>query len=514
MKKNLFNLFMVALIASAFFACKPEEVIEPPVISFELATAEISETATSALQVKVLADKTFDLDYTVDFTLAGTAVEGTNFETIDPKSVTMTAGETEAVIFINPINVSMIEEDKTIVLSLAASETYTVAAENNEITITLLDNANPPVDAPEVSFTTEGFTSNPYMEEELEITMGISKAVDMELLVGITFSDVLTAGTDFVVEGLNENNQLVLAANETSASFKLTLKNTQAAGASKTLVVGFATPEVTDYAIKATNNTVDVNVVDPVVDMGAWFNDANKFEYLMAGGTSLAYRPFDEMPAYDVKRYYWDSVTEAWGLLSSDHHFYYAANDQNQWTDVINIYKKEIGWPSVYVTEQERYELTAGDYLGLTKFFANEATYGKTLITSGENGWFRFVTTDGSATEGKVIVPAQTLKLYKKSDAFDWTEKFVVDDNGTERSYYAWYADANANLGDLSKSTNVVPVDVVIERSEGTFNSVTAEIIIDIVFTCSDADFSIDPKYYIANEGDKYTMRIKYIPAK
>ncbi|MFO7977362.1 MAG: Calx-beta domain-containing protein [Bacteroidales bacterium] len=507
MKKNLLNLFIIALIAVAFTACKKDEVV-PPTVAFEKNTDQVAENATSALQVLVVADKAFDMDYSIGYSVSGTAGEGVHYETIDTKSVVMNAGETEAVIFINPINQTVIDEDKTLVLKLTAGEEYVQDVEASQIDIVILDNTTAASDAPQVSFTTEGKVTNPYLEEQVEITMGISEAVEKELLVGISFNDVLTEGVDYEVEGLNASNQLVLAANETSASFTVSLKNTHAAGVDKTFEIGFAAPEVTDYAVKESSNTVAINLVDPVVDLSAWFNVDNEFNYFFASGSEMAYRT--DLPAYRVKRYFWDATTSAWALLSGGHYFDYAPNDQNQWKEVINIFNKQIGYPGVDISEQERWEVTAGDFLGITRFFGNEATYMKTYISSEENGWLRFVTTDATSAEGTVIIPEQTLTVYKIKEGFDWKEKFTNTD-GTE-SWFAWHADSRENQGRLWESTNVVPVEFNVQRSVGTYNTATATIEVEVTFTVSDVDLTIDPKYYTNKEGDTYTMKVQYIP--
>lgn len=513
MKKTLFNVFMIAMIALAFTACKKDPEVVPPMVAFEKSSEQVAENATSALQVLVVADRAYDLDYQISYTVSGTAVEGEHYQAIDPKSVVMKAGETEAVIFINPINKSEIDEDQNLVLTITPGQEYVQDAEASLIDITILDNKTAAPDAPQVSFTTQSVVTNPYLEEQIEITMGISQAVEKELRIGISFNDVLTEEVDYIVEGLNESKQLVLAANETSASFTVTLKNTQQAGVDKTLEIGFATPQVTDYAVKESSNTVGINLVDPIVDMSAWFNEENEFNFFMASGSSLTYRT--DLPAYRVKRYFWEATAGTageWSILSGQHYFYYSPNDQNQWKEVINIFNKQIGYNGVDIAEQERWEIHAGDFLGITKFLDNEAEYFSNYNSSGDNGWFRFVTTDATSAEGMVIIPEQTLTVYKVKAGFDWKEKFT-NAEGTE-SWYAWHGDSRETQGRLWESTNVVPVEVAVERSVGTYNTATKIIEVEVVFTVSDPDITVDPKYYISKDGDTYTKKIQYIPFK
>jgi len=512
MKKNYVNFLWLAVAAIFFVSCSDDNDPVIPKLSITADVVEISETATSALVVKVSADATVETAYTVGITLSGTAVEGVNFQEI-AKTVTIPADAASANIFVTPINVSAIEDSKTVNISLNAGTAYELTATTN-VAITIVDNANPPSDAPEVSFATSNIVTNPYLEEEFTITVGLSKAYASALTIPLTITDGLVVDTDYEITGL-DNNAITIAANEVSAEFTVTMKNTAVVDMDKTVTFGFAAPSVTDYAVKATENTLAINAVDPQVDFSTWFNDENKFGYFFNDQTTstTTYRT-EDFVGYDTKRYYWNETDAEWKILSAEHYFNTAENDNNQWGEVINTYQKVLGGRFIYTTDFERYEIQAGDFLGLTKFFANEATYGRTSIKS--NGWFRFATTDASAAEGTVVIPEQTLTLYK-ADMDVWKEKTTVeiDDNGTlkNKSYYAWYADSNTTQGDVSQSALVTPVSIQVAKAVGTYNTTTKEILVDVTFTCDDADFAFDEKYG-TKDGDTYTLKLKYIPAK
>lgn len=500
---------MVAALILA--SCSKDDDPIIPKLSLSADAIEISETATSALVVKVNADAPLETAYTVGIALSGTAVEGVNFQQI-AKTVTIPANQTSANIFVTPINVSAIEASKVVNIALQAGTGYEMNTPT-DLDITIVDNANPPSDAPEVSFATSNIVTNPYLEEEFTITVGLSKAYASALTIPLTITDGLVAGTDYEITGL-DNNAITIAANEVSAEFTVRMKNTAVVDMDKTVQFAFATPSVTDYAVKATENTLDINAVDPQVDFSVWFNEENKFGYFQDDWTTSTTTYKTDLVGYDTKRYYWDETEAAWKSFSGEHYFNTAENDNNQWGEVINTLQKVVGGRYIYTTDFERYEIQAGDFLGLTKFFANEATYGRTSIKS--NGWFRFAATDASATEGTVVIPEQTLTLYK-ADMDVWKAKTTVqiDDNGTlkDKSYYAWYADSNTTQGDVSQSTLVTPVAIQVAKSVGTYNSTTKEILVDVTFTCNDADFVFDEKYG-TKDGDTYTLKLKYIPAK
>ncbi len=515
MKKIKILPFIFALLIAGILmtSCKKEEEILIPKIGFASATYAISETSTSALAVKITSDIAAPAPMTITFSVAGTAVAGENYVALTT-SVSVAQGATEATIFINPMNVPTIEDNKTIILSLIAANSYDVTAAGISTTITIEDNSVAANDAPVIQFTSDNAVKNAYLQDTVDVTIGLDVAFDQAMLIPITIAGDAVSGTDYEILDLNSNNEIEIASGELSAKFRVVTKYNNVADLDVDVEFAFATPTTTEYVVSSSDNQIAINIIDPTADMSAWFNEANQFNYLFAGGTSLSYRTFDEMPAYDIKRYYWDLTDNGgdYNLLTADHHFYVSATKHNTWEEVINIYEKQVGWPSVDIVEQQRYEITGGDFLGMAKFFPNEATYLKTLMKSVE-GWLRFVVADPATPgEGIVIIPEQTIKLYKKGVLSNWTDKIYNADNS--EYYYGWYADATSVLGDMSASTIVTPVDIVIHGAEGTFSNSSKEIIFDISFTCADVDFDIDPKYHMEKDGDTYTMRIKYINAK
>jgi hypothetical protein len=511
MKKNYLNLMWLAVAAIFFVSCSDDNDPVVPKLSITADVLEISETATSALVVKVNADAVLETAYTVGLTLSGTAVEGVNFQEI-AKTVTIPANASSATIFVTPINVSAIEDSKTVSIELKAGSAYELTA-TTSVAITIIDNANPPSDAPTVSFATSNIVTNPYLEEEFTIAVGLSKTFTSALTIPLTVSDALIAGTDYELVGL-DNNAITIAAGEVSASFSVKMKNTAVVDMDKTLEFGFAVPSVTDYAVKATENTVSVNAVDPQVDFSMWFNEANEMTTFYAGGaewpgTTTPYKT--DLLAYKVRSFHWNTVEEKYSSINTLNYFIASDADSNEWEQVVNTYKKELGYKGIDIVEQERYELQAADLFGLTKFFAYEATYGSTKIKSDVEDWLHFATTDAAATEGAVVIPAQTLTLYKADTGYTaWKLKTTVPVGTSTESYDAWYADSRTTQGDLSQSTMVTPVSIQVAKSVGTYNLTTGMVDVDLTFTCNDTDFSIDPKYYIAKDGDTYTMRLQY----
>jgi PKD repeat protein len=87
---------------------------------------------------------------TVNYSVSGTAVNGTDYERL-PGSVTLASGASTATIVVTPMDDGEVEDDETVVLTLAAHEDYDVGSPNRaQVTITDNDQAAPP---PTADFT-------------------------------------------------------------------------------------------------------------------------------------------------------------------------------------------------------------------------------------------------------------------------------------------------------------------------------------------------------------------------
>ncbi len=508
---KIWSITLMLLFGIILWSCNKDDEVKIPEVSFESASYNLSETSTSTLEVKVNLNTNAPQDLIVNFTISGTAVVNVNYQAIADNSVTISAGSSEAIIFVNAINEPTIEGDKTIEFTLESGDNYILASTNTVATVTIEDNEVASGDAPVVQFTSDHVTTNAFLQDTVEVRVGLDKAFGETTNIPITFGGTAEIGTDYEVLDLADAQSISFDADMLSLTFRLAVKYNEIHDLNKTVEITFPEPMVTDYKVSETNDSIKVTIIDPVVDMSAWFNDNTKIESFHEGGNTSAYR--DDFYAYNVKRYYWNPIEEGgkYSILTGEHHFVPSTTKLNSWTEAINIYQKLIGFPGVDVPEEERWEIQTGgegDFFGLFKFFGNLAEYGKTLIES-ENDWLRFVALNSDASEGKVMVPAQTLTLYKVKPGFDWQESFTASD-GVE-NYRAWFADSNTTQGHLGQSTNVETTQIVIHGGEGTYSNASEEIIFEVTFTCDDPDFNIDHNYYISNNGDTYTMKIKYV---
>src|SRR5205814_2968745 len=75
---------------------------------------------------------------TVNYTLGGTAQNGTDYEQLGT-SVTMAAGASSATVTVTPIDDTQVEGNETVVLTISAGAAYNVGSANSA-TITIADN--------------------------------------------------------------------------------------------------------------------------------------------------------------------------------------------------------------------------------------------------------------------------------------------------------------------------------------------------------------------------------------
>lgn len=525
MKSKILSLLALLLFSGLVFtSCDDDDNPSIPKVQLSAELTEISETATAALQIKLVSSVAASDDITIPFTIEGTAVAGTNYTEFSKKTVTIETGQTEASIFLNVKNNPLVEGDKTVIIKIADGVLYELG-QNREITLTIKDNETPKSDAPELSFTTGEIITNAYMQEELTVSLGLSKAVKEEISVPIQISGNATAGTDYELVGLGENNTLTLAANELSKEFKVKVKFTSQVDINDSVVFSLKAPNTTAYKVEEGTKSV-VKIIDPQVDFSVWINEANRYKFFQTGvqTTNDAGKTVTEYDskaiAYWLKRYYFDKTDTnpypegEYKTLSSESYFQISESDKNQWKPYTHkLHKTVANNVKVIVPEQERYEYQGGDLLGLTKYFSNEATFAKTKLSSTDD-WFRFVAMEKGATGGKVVVPEQTITLYKIKEGFNWKEKTTIaDGSNAGQYYYAWHTISKATDGDLSQSDKVVPVQIQVKKSVGTFDTKTKEIKVDVTFVCDDKDLSISDKYLAAKDEAQhsYTIKIRYI---
>ncbi len=97
---------------------------------------------------------------TVNYTLAGTAVNGVDYQLIDTAQVLFAPGQAEAIVEILPIADALAEGVETVTVEIAAGTGYTVSTTQTSATINIIDDDFPTLAiAPLVTEVVEGSTS-------------------------------------------------------------------------------------------------------------------------------------------------------------------------------------------------------------------------------------------------------------------------------------------------------------------------------------------------------------------
>ncbi len=155
------------VVAPASLSLTIQNTDPKPIVSFQVATSTISETAGSAAVAVVLKNSSGTLitsgqATTVSFNLGGTAILGENYN-LNFAPFVIPAGQSAGFIIVMPINNGVFDADRTLLLTLTSAvngdgTTNTLAAPNPH-TVTIEDDNRPQIYFSKVSqsvFKTEG----------------------------------------------------------------------------------------------------------------------------------------------------------------------------------------------------------------------------------------------------------------------------------------------------------------------------------------------------------------------
>ncbi len=141
----------------------------------------------------------------VGLTLSGSAVQGTDYNPINPV-VVLSAGSTSASVTINTLNNNVIEPNKFIVASIAPSPTsYGVGSQGSAV-ITINGSGALPI----VTLTSP--TAYLQKGQPYQVTLGLSEATSSALTIGLSYSGSAVAGTDYTTPG----GSIIVPAGQTS----------------------------------------------------------------------------------------------------------------------------------------------------------------------------------------------------------------------------------------------------------------------------------------------------------
>jgi hypothetical protein len=163
-------------------------VAPPPQVGISATDPIATEYATATGTFAISRDNSAG-DLTVNYTIGGTATNGTDYSAISG-SVVIPDGQTSVNVTVTPINDSLAEPAETVTLSLSASANYLLAP-NQSATVTIIDNE------PMVIVTASDAGAAETGGNTGAITITRSSNVG-NLTVNYTMSGTATNGTDYV----------------------------------------------------------------------------------------------------------------------------------------------------------------------------------------------------------------------------------------------------------------------------------------------------------------------------
>jgi hypothetical protein len=208
---------------------------------------------------------------TVNYTVAGTATNGTDYSTLN-NNVTFAAGASTAIININSIDDAVIETDETAIVYLVSSTNYNLGTATTA-TVLIADNDKPTItiganDA-NAGETLTGQIANPG-----QFTLTRTGNITSALTVNYTVAGTATNGTDYSTL----NNNVTFAAGASTAIININSIDDAVIETDETAIVYLVSS--TNYNL-GTATTATVLIADndkPTITIGA--NDANAGETL------------------------------------------------------------------------------------------------------------------------------------------------------------------------------------------------------------------------------------------
>lgn len=227
------NIDSDSIDGSAFIPRGPERV---SIVATNPTTIESTPIAAPGLfTISVPCDT--DEDLTVNYTISGIAINGTDYETLSG-SVIIPAGANSATIPVTAIDDTIVEPDETVIATLSIGTGYDIAAANSTATVTILDNdaltqttvnifaSDPlasdgtPPDPGQFTIARTGDLSQPLtVNYSLSPVSTATKDTDYTSAPLLTTSITIPAGSDRAVIDINPISDNLIEGNETVTLF-------------------------------------------------------------------------------------------------------------------------------------------------------------------------------------------------------------------------------------------------------------------------------------------------------
>ncbi|WP_443943537.1 Calx-beta domain-containing protein [Pedobacter sp. AW1-32] len=187
---------------------------------------------------------------TISYALSGTALEGSDYNTIATKTVTIPANTKTGTITIPVIDDSLVEGTETVIATLTAPTTGSITVNTTPATINIIDND---VATVSVAATKDGVEPN--IAGEFTFTM--TKASSTDTRINFAVSGTATSGADFTDLG----TFIIIPAGETTYKLSVPVINDNIAEGTETVILTM-NAATNNSRITASTSPATVNIID------------------------------------------------------------------------------------------------------------------------------------------------------------------------------------------------------------------------------------------------------------
>ncbi len=163
----------------------------PPAVSIAVSPPSVSEAGPATGTFTITRTGATTAALTVNFTTGGTATGGSDYASL-AASATIPAGSANATVIVTPVNDTLVENNETVVLTLANSAAYTIGTASATLTITSDDVAPATVS---VTATDASAAENPLNTGTFTVTR--TGATSDALTINYAIGGTAAAGSDY-----------------------------------------------------------------------------------------------------------------------------------------------------------------------------------------------------------------------------------------------------------------------------------------------------------------------------
>ena len=229
-----------------------------PTVAFASASVRVNEdVGTHNVAVNINLSSAPPADFTLNYILTGTAVEGTDYSIAGSGTVFVAANATSANIPVVITDDSTEEESETVILTLTGGTGYDLGSAD-EYTLTIIDNDATPVVVFASSSTSVG--------EDVgvqNVTVNISPVSGEDFTLNYSLDGTAVEGTDYIITG---SGSVSVAANVISVNIPVVITDDSTEEESETVILTLTSG--TGYDIGSANEyilTIIDNDAKPVV---------------------------------------------------------------------------------------------------------------------------------------------------------------------------------------------------------------------------------------------------------